>query len=77
MGEKVNDSLYGQVGMQAGIPTVAKVQSPASLAFAPDSSADAVIALGTLGAVGSFQTANFLQVRALLWVPSWALCCVL
>eukprot|EP00798_Chlamydomonas_sp_ICE-L_P009153 gene9153-16278_t len=61
VGDKVNPSLYEQAGMQAAIPTTAKKQSAASLSFASDGSADAIIALGTMGSVGSFFIGDFLD----------------
>jgi hypothetical protein len=38
-----------QAGFQAGVPTVAQVQAPTSLAFAADASVDAVVLLRKLG----------------------------
>jgi len=62
VGEDVNKGLMEQAGMQAAVPTVAKVQSPSDLGFAPNSSVEAVVLLRKGSDMGSARLSKFLTV---------------
>jgi len=61
VGEGVNKSLMEQAGMQAGVPTLARPQSPTRLDFAAPSSVDAVVVLKQVGPMSASQREGFLQ----------------
>lgn len=73
MGEDINRSLLEQGGMQAAVPTVAKVQSPTDLRFAATGSVDAVVTLGGVSKLRAGQAATaFLTVGGR--AGGWARC---
>ena len=63
MGLDVTKGLMEQVGMQAGVPTVARVQSPADLGFVASNSVDCVVCLRRADGMGNVPYGRFLTVR--------------
>lgn len=63
VGENVNKGLLEQAGMQAAVPTIAKVQAASNLGFQGANSVDAVVSLGAIASLSAVQRNMFVQVR--------------
>ncbi|GLI68178.1 hypothetical protein VaNZ11_012520, partial [Volvox africanus] len=59
VGENINKGLVEQAGLQAAVPTTAKMQSPANLGFAADTSVDAVVSVGAIAGMSESQRVAF------------------
>ena len=74
VGEDVNKGLMEQAGMQAAVPTVAKVQSPSDLGFAANNSVDAVVLLRKGSDMGSARLSKFLTVGTVVIFDLYSTC---
>ncbi len=61
VGEGINKSLLEQAGVQAAVPTIARVQSPDDLSFAANNSVDAVVCLRSASNMSSRTAGSFLS----------------
>ncbi len=69
VGPKVNPGLIQQGGIQAQVPTKARVQSPEKLDFAATGSVDAVVLVREFGDLNGSQGASFLNEVARILKP--------
>lgn len=69
VGAKVNASLTEQGGVQAGVPTKARVQSPEKLGFAANGSVDAVVLVREFGELSGNEKTSFLNEVARVLKP--------